>query len=85
MEITENNKQQYIKYFKEVEGDDFDKAIKIRIQTVVGEIARLVGILEGGYQIAGIDSPEYKSIRESGSSFLNELVRTAGKLNIQLQ
>ena len=85
MKINENDKQEYIKYFKETEGNNFDQVISLQIQTVVREIARLVGLLEGGYQIARMDSSEYRLIRESGASFLNELVRIARKLNVQLQ
>ena len=85
MKIDENDKQKYIKYFQEVEGEDFDQVVKLQIQIVVKETARLIGLLEGGFQMAGIDSPEYKQIREFGATFLNELVRTGRKLNVQLQ
>lgn len=85
MKIDENDKQKYIKYFQEVEGDDFQQVIKLQIQKVVKETARLIGLLEGAFQMAGIDSPEYKMIREFGPPFLNELVRTGRKLNVQLQ
>ena len=71
MIMNENDKQKYINYFKEVEGKDFNQTINLQIQTVVREIARLVGLLEGGYQIAGIDSSEFALIRKSGSAFLN--------------
>jgi hypothetical protein len=85
MKMDENDKQNYMKYLQEVEGDDFHQVIKLQIQKVVKETAKLIGLLEGGFQIAGIDSLEYKMIREFGTTFLNELVRTARKLDVQLQ
>jgi len=83
--MDENDRQKYIKYFQEVEGDDFPQVIKLQIQKVVKETAKLIGLLEGGSQMAGIDSPEYTLIREFGTTFLNELVRTARRLDVQLQ
>jgi hypothetical protein len=85
MKMDENDRQKHIKYFQEVEGDDFHQVIKVQIQKAVKETARLIGLLEGGFQMAGIDSPEYKLIREFGTQFLNELVRTARRLDVQLQ
>jgi hypothetical protein len=70
---------------QDLEGDDFHQAIKIQIQRVAKETANLIGLLEGGLQKAGIDSSEYKMIREFGTTFLDELVRTARKLDVQLQ
>ena len=81
----ENDKEMYLEYLQTDEGDDFHRGIKLQIQKVTKETAKLIGLLEGGLQTAGIDSPEYKSIREFGTSFLNELVRVARKLDVQLQ
>ncbi len=67
------------------ETDDFDRGIRLQIQIVVKETAKLIGLLEGGLREAGIDSPEYKAIREFGTGFLHELVRTGKRLNVQLQ
>ena len=85
MKIDESDKQKYVKYFQEVEGDDFEQVIKLQIQKVVKETARLIGLVEGASQIAGIDSSEYNMIREFGPPFLDELVRTGRKLDVQLQ
>jgi hypothetical protein len=85
MRNDEKSKQKYIKYFKEAEGDDFHQVIKLQLQKVVKETARLVGLVEEGYQMAGIDTLEYKKIREIGPKFLNDLVDTAKKLDVQIQ
>ena len=85
MKIDEKSKQKYIEYFKEAEGDDFHQVIKMQIQKAVQETARLIGLLEGGFQIANIDSPEYEMIRGFGPPFLNKLVDVARKLDVQLQ
>ncbi|MBN1533044.1 MAG: hypothetical protein JXA20_10310 [Spirochaetes bacterium] len=80
-----DERERYARYFQEVEGEDFDKVIGMQIQATVRETARLVGLLEGGYRVAGIDSPEYASIRSTGSSFLKDLVDVARRLNVPLQ
>jgi hypothetical protein len=85
MVIDEIKKHKYIKYFKEVEGEDFVQVIRVQIQKVVKETARLIGLLEGGYQLAGIDSSEYKKIREFSPDFLDKLMHTAKELNVQIQ
>ena len=83
--MDEENKQKFTEYFKEAEGDDFHQVIKVQIQRVVKETARLIGLLEGGSQIAHVDSPEYEMIRGFAPLFLDKLVDTARKLNVQLQ
>ena len=85
MEMNEKDKQEYIKLIHKYEGENFDQIIKIQIQNVVRETARLIGLLEAGNQVLDIDSKEYKSIREFGSSFLHKLVLTGKELNVQLQ
>jgi hypothetical protein len=85
MEMNDNEQSKHGEAFGDLEGDDFHQAIKIQIQRVTKETANLIGLLEGGLQKAGIDSTEYKMIREFGTTFLNDLVRTARKLDVQLQ
>lgn len=85
MKINDNDTRKYAEHFQDVEGDDVHQAIKIQIQRVTKETATLIGHLEWGLQKADINSSEYKMIKESGTTFLNELVRMAGKLNVQLQ
>jgi len=85
MEMDENDTRKYVERVPDVKGDDFHQAIKIQIQRVAKETATLIGDLEWGLQKAGINSSEYKMIREFGTTFLNELVRTARKLDVQLQ
>jgi hypothetical protein len=82
---TEEDKEKNPVYPRACEGKDFHQEIKLQIQKVTKETAKLIGLLEGGLQTAGIDSPEYRGIREFGTTFLNELVRVAGRLDIQLQ
>jgi hypothetical protein len=76
--MKEEEKEEYLQFFKKTEGDDFGLVINHQIQ-------RVVGLLEGGRQAAGIASPEYASLREAGGLFLNDTVRIARKLNVQLQ
>jgi hypothetical protein len=85
MEMNEKEQSKRWEPFGDLEGDDFHEAIKIQIQKVTKETANLIGLLEGGLQKAGIDSNEYQMIREFGTTFLNDLVRTARKLDVQLQ
>jgi hypothetical protein len=85
MKTEGNDNGKHLEYFQGAEGDDFHQVIKLQIQKVAKETANLLGMLEGGLQKAGIDSPEYKIIREFGTTFLNELVRTARRLDVQLQ
>lgn len=85
MKLNDSDKQKYMDYFKEFEGQDFDEVIKVQIQTVIRETARLAGLLESGAKVAGIESPEYKSIKDTASSFLNEMIKGARKLHVQLQ
>lgn len=83
--MDENDRLDYIKYFQEVEGKDFDHVIRIQVQSAVKETARLVGLLEEGYKLAGIDSPEYKKLRDNGQEYLNHLIHIAKRLQIQIQ
>jgi predicted aconitase len=85
MKMNKNKQRQNERYFQGLEGEDFHKAVKIQIQRVAKETANLIGLLEGGLQKAGIDSSEYKMIRDFGTSFLDDLVRIARKLCVQLQ
>jgi len=82
---TEHGEERNLKHLQTAEGDDFHRGIKLQIQIVVKETAKLIGLLEGGLQETGIDSPQYKAIREFGTAFLNELVRTGRRLDVQLQ
>ncbi len=65
--------------------DDFHRGIRLQVQIVARETAKLVGMLAEGSREADVDPPEYKMIREFGTTFLNELVRRARRLDIQLQ
>ena len=85
MKLNDSDKQKYMDYFREFEGQDFDEIIKVQIQVVIRETARLAGLLEGGEVIAGVDSPDYKLIKETASSFLNDMIKSARKLHVQLQ
>jgi len=83
--MKEKDKKEYLDFLNKYEGEDLNQVIKIQIQNVIKETARLIGLVEEGRQILDMESEEYKSIREFGNSFLHDLVLTAKKLNIQVQ
>lgn len=82
---TEDFKENNPDYLQTRAGENFHQGVKLQIQKVAKETAELIGLLEGNLQGAGIDTPEYKRIREFGKTFLSELVRVAGRLDVQLQ
>ena len=85
MTMDEIKKQKYRELIYKYEGEDPDKIINLQIQKVIKETARLIGLLEESHKIFERDSKEFRSIRESGNSFLNDLVLTARELKIQVQ
>lgn len=80
---TEKNKDPG--YPQTAGSNDFHGEIRLQVQIVARETAKLIGLLAEGSRGPDVDPPEYEMIREFGTAFLHELVRTARGLDIQLQ
>ncbi len=81
----EKGKQGDPGYPQATNGDDLHREIRLQVQIAAKETAKLIGLIAEGLRKNDIHSPEYGTIRELGTTFLNELVRAAGRLDIQLQ
>ena len=83
--MDEIKKQKYRGLIRKYEGEAPDQIINLQIQKVIKETASLIGLLEERHKIFEKDSKEFEAIRESGNSFLNDLVLAARELKIQVQ
>ncbi len=52
------------RYSQAMEADDLHQEIRLQIQVVVKETAKLTGLLTEGLRKTDIDSPEYRTIKK---------------------
>ncbi len=85
MEFSGKQKLHMIDFIEKTEGVRADEALRIQIQNVIREQAKLSAFLDVGLQVLNSEMDDLKSLRESNSSFMKNAVKIARKMKIQLQ